>query len=98
MKRHNDEHIEKIFRKVLGRGTKLGLKRMQYVLRSRWEEVMGSAVADMTESIILRDRTVILKINSSVLRNEFHQGKDTLIKKINEILQEENFVDRVILK
>ncbi len=98
MKRHNDEHIQRVFQKVFGSSTKLGVKRMQYLLRSRWSEVMGQAVAEMTESIVLRERTVIIKINSSVLRNEFHQNQTTLIKKINEILQEENFVDRIVLK
>jgi predicted nucleic acid-binding Zn ribbon protein len=51
---------------------------------NQWEEMMGTAVASRTEKKMIKDRVLILEINSSVMREELLQSKGKIIQKINE--------------
>ena len=50
---------------------------------SQWSEMMGDAVAVRTESKVIRDKVLYLKINSSVMRDELQQSKAEIIDKVN---------------
>ena len=97
MKRHNDQHISEIIGKIFNENSAIGEKQLNHKLQTQWPVVMGESVARLTASVVLRKKTVVLRLNSSVLRNEFKQNQGSLLKKINEILEIENFVDKVIL-
>jgi hypothetical protein len=49
-----------------------------------WEEMMGKAVAARTRSIQIRNKTLILSIDSSVMREELSFGKTVIILRVNE--------------
>lgn len=51
---------------------------------SKWEELMGEAVAARTKKKYIKDDILFLELNSSVMRDELQQEKDAIIKKINE--------------
>ncbi|TVR40480.1 MAG: DUF721 domain-containing protein [Bacteroidia bacterium] len=55
-------------------------------IMSSWEKVMGSSIALYTDHISIRKRTLIVKLRSSVLRNELHYAKKKIIRMINEEL------------
>ncbi len=97
MKRHNDKHIGDALDGWLQSKGKLTAKRHLHRLRQQWPLVMGQGIDDMTDKIDLQGSTLHLSLNSSALRQELHQNQKLLLKKVNEILGEENLVDRVIL-
>lgn len=58
------------------------MKEMDVI--AAWPELMGTAVAHRTKEITIRNRKLILKIESSVMRDELAHGKAIVIQRINE--------------
>jgi len=71
--------IQKIsYNKPLSRG--LG----KVFLNKVWSNVIGKNVSQYTENIYIKDNTLFLKINSSVLKQELSYGKDKIIENFNK--------------
>jgi predicted nucleic acid-binding Zn ribbon protein len=51
---------------------------------SKWEEMMGRAVAFRTKKISIRNKILYLEIDSSVMREELQYGKTVIIERVNE--------------
>ena len=49
-----------------------------------WPELMGTAVAHRTKEISIRNKTLYLKMESSVMRDELAHGKSIIIQRVNE--------------
>lgn len=49
-----------------------------------WPEMMGTAVAHRTSEISIRNKTLFLKMDSSVMRDELAHGKQVIIQRVNE--------------
>ncbi len=49
-----------------------------------WPEMMGTAVAHRTSQISIRNKTLYLKIDSSVMRDELAHGKQVIIERVNQ--------------
>ncbi len=49
-----------------------------------WEEMMGTAVAHRTKEITIRNKTLYLKMESSVMRDELAHGKEIIIHRVND--------------
>ena len=49
-----------------------------------WKEIMGKGVATYTNSVALSGKTLVVRLNSSTLREELSYGKDKIIKMMNE--------------
>ena len=49
-----------------------------------WPELMGTAVAHRTSKITIRNKTLYLKLNSSVMRDELAHGKAIIIQRVND--------------
>jgi len=60
---------------------------------SKWEEMMGKAVALRTRNIYIKDKVLILEIDSSVMREELMFGKKVIIQRINEVSGKELITD-----
>ena len=60
---------------------------------SKWEEMMGKAVALRTRNIYIKDKVLILEIDSSVMREELMFGKKVIIQRINEVSGKELIID-----
>ncbi|MBS3993734.1 MAG: DUF721 domain-containing protein [Bacteroidetes bacterium] len=54
-----------------------------------WPKLMGPPIAQYTESVTLKNKTLVIKLTSSVLREELSYGKDKILKMINEQLGEQ---------
>lgn len=59
-----------------------------------WERVMGKMIAKRTKSIILRNKVLIIEINSASLRSELTYAKEKIVKIINAEF-EENILDEI---
>lgn len=49
-----------------------------------WPEMMGTAVAHRTKEISIRNGTLYLKLDSSVMRDELSHGKQVIIERLNQ--------------
>lgn len=49
-----------------------------------WPEMMGIAVANRTKSISVRNKTLYLTMDSSVMRDELSYGKTIIIERVNQ--------------
>lgn len=61
-----------------------------------WAKLMGTGVVSYTDSVQLQGKTLIIKLSSSVLREELSYGKDKIIKMINQEMGED-LVSRLML-
>lgn len=71
-----------------------GMQKLQ--IEEVWEKLMGAGVVSYTEQVQLQNKTLIIKLTSSVLREELSYGKEKIIKMINEEMGEE-LVTRLML-
>lgn len=60
---------------------------------SKWEEMMGKAVAIRTKEIYIQHKVLHLHIDSSVMRDELHYGKTIIIQRVNETAEVELITD-----
>lgn len=49
-----------------------------------WNKLMGNGITNYTASVTLQGGVLIVKLTSSVLREELSYGKDKIVKMINE--------------
>jgi hypothetical protein len=61
-----------------------------------WQNLMGQGVTSYTESVQLQNSTLIIRLSSSVLREELSYGKDKIIKMINDEMGED-VVSKIML-
>ncbi|MEN8965412.1 MAG: DUF721 domain-containing protein [Polaribacter sp.] len=60
-------------------------KGMQKIkIEETWNKMMGPGIASHTNSVKLQNKTLIIQLSSSVLREELSYGKEKIIKMINE--------------
>jgi len=60
-----------------------------------WKEKMGSSIAQQTEYIRLKDRTLNIKITSSVLKFELFQNTEQIKTFLNEALDSDDLIQEV---
>ncbi len=54
------------------------------MIKKSWEKLMGRSISRHTNDIQLRDKCLILKIDSPALRNELNFAKEKIKENINE--------------
>ncbi len=64
-----------------------GMQKMD--VREAWKKLMGNGVMSYTESVQLQNTTLVVKLKSSVLREELSYGKEKIIVMLNEELKQE---------
>lgn len=63
------------------------MKEMEVV--NAWPELMGIAVANRTKEISIKNGKLVLKLDSSVMRDELLHGKSIIIQRVNEFAGKE---------
>ena len=61
-----------------------------------WAKLMGQGVVSYTEKIQLQNKTLVVSLSSSVLREELSYGKEKIMKMMNEELGEQ-LISKVML-
>ncbi|MCX2576202.1 DUF721 domain-containing protein [Pedobacter sandarakinus] len=49
-----------------------------------WPEIMGTAIANRTKQIYIKDKKLFIRIESSVIKNELVLVRHGIIQKLNE--------------
>lgn len=55
----------------------------EYRLKKSWKKLLGTGISRKTKSLVIKNRRLIVTIQSSVIRNELMMMKDTLIPRLN---------------
>lgn len=66
------------------KANKLDGKMKEIEVVNAWPELMGTAVAHRTKEISIRNKTLYLKMESSVMRDELAHGKSIIIQRVND--------------
>lgn len=72
-------------------------KMKKYDVYEAWRELLGEAVSKRTEKLVLQDKTLIVFMNSSVMRDELAQAETHIITMLNEKLGEQ-LVEKIWFK
>ncbi|MDD4644793.1 MAG: DUF721 domain-containing protein [Bacteroidales bacterium] len=63
----------------------------------QWDEVVGVTIARSTESVYIRDRKMIVKIRSAVIRNELQMIREGLRLELNKRCGQD-IIDEVVIR
>ena len=55
-------------------------KMDEYELKSSWEEMMGRPISRRTEKMYIKNHILYVKLSSAPLRNELTNGRDKVLK------------------
>ena len=88
-KRENDSFSVKDLMQNFIKENNLSKGMQKLKIKETWTKMMGPGVATHTTSVRLQNKTLIIQLTSSVLREELSYGKDKIIKMMNEALGEE---------
>lgn len=67
---------------------KLKGKLTEQKLVDSWEKLMGHVIARHTTKVFIQDKKLIVKLDSSVLRQELSYAKTKIITRLNEEIGE----------
>lgn len=88
-KRENEYlHMQDLM-KVVIKQNNLTKGMNQMSVKDVWAKLMGNGVVSYTDSVQLQNKTLIVKLKSSVIREELGYGKEKIIKMLNEELGQE---------
>jgi predicted nucleic acid-binding Zn ribbon protein len=96
MKRSNTQSLGEAIREYL-RQSKLERPLKERQLVRSWESLLGRSVAKATTRIYIKDGTLYVHLNSSVVKNELFMLKDEILQRLNDASGEE-LVREIILK
>ncbi len=86
-RRENDSNkIKDLIPKML-RENKLQKGMDQITVKEAWLQVMGPGVANYTEDVSLKNEVLVVKLNSSALRQELEFGKDKILIMMRDTLK-----------
>ena len=95
MRKSNEQSLKEVIDDMLN-AYKLRGKFNQKKVIASWERIMGKTIANRTDAVFFKENKLIIKLNSSVLREELSYSKNKIIQLINEDMGEE-VVKEVIL-
>ncbi len=64
---------------------------------SEWESLMGKTVANRTEKIYIKNRTLFVHVRSSVLKTELLMMRQDIMNRVNENAGE-TLIDLIVIK
>ncbi len=95
-KRQNEFYSIQDLMKDVIEENKLTKGMHQLSVKDAWAKLMGNGVVSYTNNIELQGKTLIVKLKSSVLREELSYGKEKIIKMMNEELGE-SLISKIVL-
>lgn len=62
-------------------------------IQENWSSIMGENISAYTKDVSLQKEVLVVKLSSSVLRQELSYGKEKIVKMINKSLGEDKIQD-----
>ncbi|APG64343.1 MULTISPECIES: DUF721 domain-containing protein [Tenacibaculum] len=88
-KRENDSFSIQDLMKTFIKENNLTKGMQKLKIDEAWTKLMGQGVASYTTRVQLQNKTLVVSLSSSVLREELSYGKDKIVKMLNEEMGEE---------
>ena len=96
MRKSNTRKISEIIDEFLqNSGLKHKLNKARVI--NYWEELMGKAVARRTTSIYIKNKTLFVSFNSSVVKNEIMMMRQQIVDALNKKVGEK-IIDNLVIK
>jgi predicted nucleic acid-binding Zn ribbon protein len=92
---HNQSTLGEAIKKML-KAYKLQNKVTETDVWQSWEAIMGPSIYRHTQKIEIRDKVLLIRLDSSALRHELGFAKAKIVEKINEHVGK-RFIDDVLL-
>jgi hypothetical protein len=83
-KRENDSFSVKDLMQSFINENNLSKGMQKLKVEEAWNSLMGQGVVSYTESVQLQNKTLMVRLTSSALREELSYGKEKIVKMINE--------------
>lgn len=83
IKKTNDKSLKEAIEQLL-QVYKLRRRFDETSLIAAWPDLMGTAIANRTKEIYIRDKKLFLRVESSVIKNELVMMRSQIIDKMNE--------------
>ncbi|MDR3219651.1 MAG: DUF721 domain-containing protein [Dysgonamonadaceae bacterium] len=96
MKRINTQPIGKALDEFFEQNPALADKLAETRLLNSWRTVLGQSVSRYTDNMYIRNKTLFVKLSSSVLKNELMLCREQLVKNLNHEAGRE-VIDGIIL-
>lgn len=94
--RNNDLNIKQAIDQMLD-AYKIRKKFDETALVAAWPEIIGTAIANRTQQLYVRDRKLYVKVESAVVKNELVLMRSMIISRLNEHVGQELIEELVIL-
>ncbi|NVK51613.1 MAG: DUF721 domain-containing protein [Flavobacteriaceae bacterium] len=95
-KRENDAFSVKDLMGAFIKENNLSNGMQKLKLEEVWTKLMGQGVVSYTEKVQLQNKTLVVSLSSSVLREELSYGKEKIVKMMNEELGE-TLISKILL-
>ena len=95
-RKSNTSSLDEAIKSLL-KAYRLGDKMVELDILKGWPEIMGPVVASKTNRITVKNKVLIVELDSAVLREELSYGKAQIVRNVNDFLQQE-FLKDVHLK
>ncbi len=92
MDRYHVQRIGDLLPKVL-KANNMDKRLNETRLLAAWEEVLGTGIANYTESKYIKNKVLCVKLKSAILRNELLLSREQIIRSLNEKAGGEVIVD-----
>ena len=89
---YQSSELVKSFARIYGFEDKL----LAFEVKDFLEDYLDESLFNEIESVNLKDKTLSIKINSPLLKNDFRMRKTFFLKKFQEKFGEEHFTDLTI--
>ena len=95
-KRANDSYSVKDLMGSFIKENNLSKGMQKIEIADAWATLMGQGVVSYTTKIQLQNKTLVVALSSSVLREELSYGKEKIIKMMNEEMGEQ-LISKIML-
>ncbi|MBL4905553.1 MAG: DUF721 domain-containing protein [Flavobacteriaceae bacterium] len=95
-KRANNSYSVKVLMDAFIKENNLSKGMQKIEIEEAWAKLMGQGVVSYTTKIQLQNKTLVVGLSSSVLREELSYGKEKIIKMLNEEMGEQ-LISKIML-
>lgn len=67
----------------------------EFEVAEAWRQLMGNKIADRTEKVSLRERTLFVKLESAPLKQELMMNKARILEKINAQNRDKKIIEEI---
>lgn len=96
MKRNTDFTLKEVINELL-RTYRWGNKLDEVRIVESWEKVVGGIIGRHTTNMVVRNKVLYVKLDSSVLRSELHMAKSKIIASLNKEVGKE-VIEEIVLR